>query len=216
MGGQHSIYVFGVGINGFACPYYDGANNWIYDQFQVGTPLAYREMYTNLMWVGNPKLTAGMDLMDSDVRLRIRINKEYENFTATNANAGRPMYGWNMDGYQTNLSDRNSLLQVLDQINVVPNPYYAYSEYERSKVDNRVKITNLPEKCTISIYNISGKLIQQYKKDAPQTFIDWTLTNRVGIPVASGVYLIHVEVPGIGETVRKAFIAMRELDIEGF
>ena len=216
MGGQHSIYVFGVGINGFDCPYYDGANNWIYDQFQTGTPLAYREMYTNLMWVGNPKLTAGLDLMDSDVRLRIRINKEYENFTATNANGGRPMYGWNMDGYQTNLSDRNSLLQVLDQINVVPNPYYAYSEYERSKVDNRVKITNLPEKCTISIYNISGKLIQQYKKDAPQTFVDWTLTNRVGIPVASGVYLIHVEVPGIGETIRKAFIAMRELDIEGF
>ena len=126
------------------------------------------------------------------------------------------MYGWSMNGYETNTSDANSLLKVLDQINVVPNPYYAFSEYERSKVDGRVKITNLPEKCTVPIYNISGKLIQQYKKDAPQTFVDWTLTNRVGIPVASGVYLIHVEVPGVGETTRKAFIAMRQLDIEGF
>ena len=38
---------------------------------------------------------------------------------------------------------------VLDVINVVPNPYYAFSQYETSKLDNRVKITNLPEVCTI-------------------------------------------------------------------
>jgi len=46
--------------------------------------------------------------------------------------------------------------------------------------------------------------------------MDWTLANKIGIPVSSGVYLVHVEVPGVGERVLKSFIAMRELDIEGF
>jgi len=77
-----------------------------------------------------------------------------------------------------------------------------------------VKITNLPEKCTIRIFNTQGKLIKLIKKDSPQTWQDWTLTNHENIPVASGVYLIHVEVPGIGETVVKAFIAMRMVDLQ--
>jgi hypothetical protein len=104
----------------------------------------------------------------------------------------------------------------LDLINVVPNPYYAYSQYERNKVDTRIKITNLPEKCTVSIFNTSGKLVNQFKKDNELTFQDWVLTNKVGIPVASGIYIIHVDVPGVGEAIRKAFIGMRQTDLEGF
>lgn len=215
-GGQHAIYVFGVGIGNTACPYYDGVNNWVYDQFASNSNINYRYVYTNLMWVANPRLTAGEDLLSTDARIRVRINKEYEQFTATNANNGHPMYGWNMDGYQTDVNNMPALAQVLQQINIVPNPYYAFSEYERNKVDTRIKITNLPERCTVTIYNISGKLVNQFKKDNPQTFLDWTLTNKIGIPVSSGVYIVHVEIPGVGETVRKAFVSMRQLDIEGF
>jgi hypothetical protein len=46
------------------------------------------------------------------------------------------------------------------------------------------------------------------------TFQDWTLTNHANVPVASGVYLIHVEVPGIGERILKAFVAMRQVDLQ--
>jgi hypothetical protein len=46
------------------------------------------------------------------------------------------------------------------------------------------------------------------------TFQDWDLTNHAGIPVSSGVYLIHVEVPNVGERVLKAFIAMRMVDLQ--
>lgn len=215
-GGQHPIYVFGVGINNTACPYYDGVNNWVYDQYASNINLNYRNLYTNLMWVANPILTAGQTLLSTDVRISVRINKEYEQFVATNGNNGFPMYGWSMDGYRTDLNNSDAMSAVLQQINIVPNPYYAFSEYERNKVDKRVKVTNLPEKCTVTIYNFSGKMVQQFKKDSPQTFLDWTLTNKIGVPVSSGVYLVHVDVPGVGETTRKAFIAMRELDIEGF
>jgi hypothetical protein len=216
LGGQHPVYIFGVDINGTNCPAYDGQNNWIYDQLKTASATSYRNAFTNCMWVVNPLLTAGKELLSTTVRIKLRINKEYERYTATGLNNGLPMYAWGMDGYKTQVDDITSLSEVLNQINIVPNPYYAYSEYERNKVDQRIKIINLPEKCTVTIYNVSGKLINQFKKDNAQTFIDWNLINRAGIPVSSGVYIIHVDVPNVGETVRKAFIAMRMVDLEGF
>ncbi|MEN9441702.1 MAG: hypothetical protein RLZ33_1779, partial [Bacteroidota bacterium] len=53
-----------------------------------------------------------------------------------------------------------------------------------------------------------------YKKDNPITYQDWNLTNNQNIPVASGVYLIHVDVPGVGERIIKSFVAMRTVDLE--
>jgi flagellar hook assembly protein FlgD len=142
------------------------------------------------------------------------VNKEYKNFTGSGENAGKPMYGWSMDQIATQIGSQDMLKEALALINVVPNPYCAFSEYERNKLDNRIKITNLPEKCQIRIYSSNGKLIRNIKKDSPQTFQDWDLTNHAGIPVASGVYLIHVEVPNVGERVLKAFIAMRMVDLQ--
>jgi hypothetical protein len=150
------------------------------------------------------------------VTIKLRINKEYKNYVATGENGGKPMYSWSMDKIATEVGASDALQEVLDLINIVPNPYNAFSEYERNKIDNRVKITNLPEKCTISIYTTNGKLVKRIEKDSPVTFEDWTLTNYANIPVASGVYLIHVDVPNVGYRVLKAFIAMRMVDLQNF
>jgi hypothetical protein len=40
------------------------------------------------------------------------------------------------------------------------------------------------------------------------------LKNSFGVPVGSGVYLIHVVVPGVGERVLKSFIINRALDAQ--
>ncbi len=213
-GGNQPIWVFGVDINGEGCPYYDGANTWVYDQYQIGTSTAYKKVFTSLMWIANTVTASGHDFMESDVRLKVRVNKQYADFTATGDNGGRPMYGWSMDDLQTTTASRDVLASALDLINVVPNPYYAFSEYERNRIDTRVKIVNLPDQCTVTIYNVSGKLIRQYKKDNEITFIDWDLKNTIGVPIASGVYLIHVEVPGIGERIVKFFGGMRQVDLE--
>jgi hypothetical protein len=126
------------------------------------------------------------------------------------------MYSWSMDKIATQVGQSKALQEVLDMINVVPNPYNAFSDYERNKIDNRVKITNLPERCIISIYTTNGKLVKRIEKDSPITYQDWTLTNHANIPVASGVYLIHIEVPNIGDRILKAFIAMRMVDLQNF
>ena len=110
------------------------------------------------------------------------------------------MYSWKMDDISTVTQSDDQLKSALDMINVVPNPYYAFSQYERTRLETKVKITNLPERCSVNIYTVNGKLVRSFQKDSPVTSLDWDLTNQKAIPIASGIYLIHVDVPGIGES----------------
>lgn len=213
-GGNQPIYVFGVNINNDGCPNYDGVNNWVFDQFNTGTLVSIRKAYTSITWVAAPILNPGHSILESKVRIKLRVAKQYKDYVANSANGTTPRYSWNMNDLQTTKANSDVLAESLKLINVVPNPYYAFSEYERNRVDSRVKIVNLPDQCTVSIYNVSGKLIRQYKKDNQVTYIDWDLKNTIGVPIASGVYLIHVEVPGVGERIVKFFGGMRQIDLE--
>ncbi|MBL4652945.1 MAG: T9SS C-terminal target domain-containing protein [Flavobacteriales bacterium] len=132
-------------------------------------------------------------------------------------NNGLPMYTYSTEGFASIKGSDSEAISALDLISIVPNPYYAYSQYETNRLDNRVKIVNLPDQCTITIYSINGTLIRQYSKDdATQTYIDWDLKNTAFIPIASGVYIVHVEVPEVGEVVLKWFGAMRPVDLDSF
>ena len=231
MGGMHAIYVFSYNqksLNGFSggfdFPAYKPSeaevngsnflqNKWL--EVETNSSTAKRELYGSLSWVSYPLLRPNQSLLSTDVTIKLRINKEYKNFVATGENGGKPMYSWSMDDIATVTANSDQLKEALKMINVVPNPYYAFSEYERGRLDTRVKITNLPERCTINIYTVNGKLVRTFKKDSPITSQDWDLTNNKSIPVASGVYLIHVEVPGIGEVVLKFVGGMRQVDLQG-
>ncbi len=50
-------------------------------------------------------------------------------------------------------------------------------------------------------------------KDNETTFIEWDIKNQHGIPIASGVYIVHVDAPGIGEKILKWFGALRPQDL---
>jgi hypothetical protein len=143
-----------------------------------------------------------------------------------------PMYNFNTDDL-ANTTNVSSIAQsALGLISVVPNPYYAFSAYETSQLDNRIRILNLPSKCTVSIFTVGGTLVRKFNRDAPadnsagQVFstsvptqsssLDWDLKNIKGIPIASGVYLIHIEAPGIGEKTIKWFGMTRPLDLDTF
>ena len=231
MGGMHPIYVFSYmqkTINnysqGFDFPAYDksvaesNGGNFAYQKMlevEANSSAAKRELYGSLSWIAYPLLTEGQDVLSTDVTIKLRINKEYKNFTASGENSGRPMYSWSMDDIATVTGSKDQLAEALKLINVVPNPYFAFSEYERNRLDTRVKITNLPERCTVRIYTVNGKLVRTFKKDSPVTSIDWDLNNWQNIPVASGVYLIHVEVPEVGEVVLKFFGGIRQVDLQG-
>jgi len=127
-----------------------------------------------------------------------------------------PLYSFSTKNIAATTNDVPTLESVLDIINVVPNPYYAFSSYETSKLDNRIKITNLPEECVVTVYDLNGTLIRQFDKADPMTSLDWDLKNAKNIPIASGTYIIHVNVPGVGEKVLKWFGVMRPIDLDNF
>ena len=95
----------------------------------------------------------------------------------------------------------------VENINVVPNPYYGYHSGEMNPFDRWVQFTNLPETCTIRIFDLSGTLVRFIEKDDDSTVMQWNLSNEYLIPVASGVYVYHVETPS-GDKVGKMAIFM--------
>jgi hypothetical protein len=98
-----------------------------------------------------------------------------------------------------------------DKIRVVPNPYYAHSAYELSQLNRIVKFINLPETATIKIYNLAGDLVQTLQKTDPNSSVlEWDLLTVNRLPVASGVYVYHIEVPGAGSTNGKMVIFMEK------
>ena len=107
-------------------------------------------------------------------------------------NAFNPIYRFNTDDIVANKGNLEVAKDAMELINVVPNPYYGYSSYEINQLDNRVKITNLPQRAIISIFTVSGTLVRKIKKDNNMTFVDWDLKNDFNIPIASGLYIIHV------------------------
>ena len=211
LGGQHVIYVFGR-PNGNMPNYDEG--QYIYNKLITPNPATYKDVYKELSWVVYPLLSSDSKLLATDARMRIRINQEYTEYNMTGVYNNSPTYEWSMDDFRTIKNSEETLADALDMINVVPNPYYAYSKYEKGRLDSQVKITNLPEKCKVRIYNTSGKLMRAFDKDSPITSLNWDLKNSDNIPVASGIYLIHVHVEGIGDRVIKFFGGMRQVDLE--
>ena len=233
-GGMHPVYVFSFMHKtknnyapGYDYPAYipadaEGSGNILYNDMlsvEGGSTSAKKNVYGSISWVAYPLLAPAQELLSTSATIKLRVNKEYKDFSnASNPtggpNGGKPMYSWDMSDIKTELGSQDQLTDALSLINIVPNPYYAYSEYERNRLDTRVKITNLPERCTIHIYSTHGKLIKTFKKDSPTTYLDWLLINHKGIPVASGVYLIHVQVPDIGEVILKSYVSMRQVDLQ--
>jgi len=141
------------------------------------------------------------------------------------SNSFNPMYRFNTDDIVAEKGDLSVAKDAMEMINIVPNPYYGYSSYETNQLDNRVKITNLPQLVTISIFTVSGTLVRKIKKDDNVTSVDWDLKNDYGIPIASGLYIIHVRGKFWDATAKeyvekdkviKWFGALRPIDMDTF
>jgi hypothetical protein len=131
-------------------------------------------------------------------------------------NGGLPLYSFSTGESVAHTDVTDVGKSGLDLIGVVPNPYYGYSGYETTRLDNRVKFINLPKTCTISIYTVSGTLVRKFKKDNELTYLDWDLKNNYNVPISGGTYLCHIDAPGLGEKVIKWFGVMRPVDLQNF
>ncbi len=222
LGGRHYIYI--------ARTKYD-EDVYFRDNLALNTggdlnPVTASNVFRKISWVSMAMLESGFQLksfadglIPTETTVFIWVDKAYTQFHTGNAetNGGFPRYTFSTKNLAAVKGDASTAKNALDTINIVPNPYYSYSGYETSQTDNRVKITNLPQKCTITIYSIDGILIRKFERDdATITSIDWDMKNNVGVPVSSGVYLIHIFAEGLGEKTLKWFGVMRPTDFDSF
>jgi hypothetical protein len=229
-GGKHYIYVMQhtrvrIQDSVYEFPAYDGCR-YLYNVLQRAPEIVTKTAaFASTMWVGMPLPDADHPelWLSNDARFRIRVSKPYARYysrplppgTDDTLNNNFPLYNFTTEGLEPVYNDDVKTQTDLDLINIVPNPYYAYSSYESNALDNRVKITNLPKKCVVTIYNMNGTLIRQFTKDDPTTFLDWDLKNFAGIPIAGGVYIFHIKSDG-GERILKWFGALRPIDLNTF
>jgi len=233
-GGQHVIYVFADEdkISGSNTDLeYQGANpnDWplkdlMADLVKTGGlgNIAKANFWRACRWIGMPTLRKGLDFdpyteLPTQTRIRIRMNSAYSNRTlADGPNDGNPQFLFNTANIATRTYQDTIGKGAMETIRVVPNPYYGFSTYEASQLDNLVKITNLPETCTISIFTPNGTMIRQIRKDNSMTYVEWDLKNTYSVPIASGVYIIHVDAGALGEKIVKWFGALRPVDLNSF
>lgn len=105
----------------------------------------------------------------------------------------------------------------IQKINVFPNPYYGVNPEEINKYQRFVTINHLPKEAKIRIYNLAGGLVKTINKNSESQFQRWDLANNDGLPVASGLYIIHIDMPELGrEKILKAAIVQEQQVLDRF
>ena len=234
-GGKHYLYV--------AKTQYDGCEN-MHDSLEwVGgskpETSVYKDIFKTVVWISMPFLSQGFSSpvgstyeVPTETKVRLRVTEPYSNKFYTGQNFGFPLYSFSTSNLAPTVNSTETASSALDLIRVVPNPYYAYSSYENSAIDNRIKITNLPNKCTISIFTLDGTLVKRFERDVLadntgggelnskasnlDTSLEWDLKNEKNVPIASGMYIVHIDAGPLGERTVKWFGVMRPIDLDTF
>ena len=181
----------------------------------------YAAMYEQIMWVGYPRLRDNTSLLQSDVRVRLRVNRAFTSYPAPDPQTGlntNPEYGFEVKAPAPLASTQDEACKQLEaRVRVVPNPYYAFSQYEGTQIGNIAKVSNLPRRATVTIYTLNGTLVRRLRKDNSDRFLDFDMQNDSNLPIASGVYLFHVKDDSNGcEAIVKWFCVVRPVDLESF
>jgi hypothetical protein len=239
-GAQHYIYVTSQEYD--EC---ESIRGKITESTSPANLIGKREVLLNLTWCSMPLVNEDVMLsyedgyIPNDLAIKLRVDNPYNlenefSFVPNQCNpiGNFPEYEFTIDGREKRSLTEDEYEGALANVNVVPNPYYGYSAYETSQFTTTVKITNLPAKADINIYTLDGKFVKQFRRDEADPIkqgsnpgirsgqgipdVEWDLKNFNGIPIASGVYLIHVVAPDLGEErTLKWFGVNRKFDASG-
>ncbi len=251
-GGKHFIYVMESRYDEGAAVQRQLLDNYtnIGSTQLASIPTALAPVYRGLMWTSIPYLTPGYSFADdgqgrkivppAEVRVKLRVEKPYDRLltNAWNGVDSLPRYTFSTKGMGATEKNTEVAKSALDEIRVVPNPYLAYSTYETDQNTNRIKITNLPNVCSVTIFALDGTIIRKLSRAIdvdPSTnkkidisdgnpisevnldnSMEWDLKNDKGISISSGIYLFQVEAPGLGQRTLKWFGAVRPADTSNF
>lgn len=102
----------------------------------------------------------------------------------------------------------------LEDIKVVPNPYIVTSPFEppitqqSNQQQRELHFTHLPVPSTLRIFTVAGVMIREINVTSESQLVHngtyiWNMLTKDNLQISYGVYLFHVEAPGIGETTGK-------------
>jgi hypothetical protein len=135
--------------------------------------------------------------------------------------SGNGIVGPLENSYNNNPSEKNNTIAVvasagisksnLNNVKVVPNPYYVAELWEQGLDNHQIQFTNLPSTATIRIFNSSGELVKTLYHSASSSVASsievWELKNEYNQLVSPGVYFYYIQSP-VGETKGKFFIVL--------
>jgi hypothetical protein len=111
--------------------------------------------------------------------------------------------------------DADSAASALDDILVIPNPYKVANIYEPSVTNTNFQhnrelhFTGMPAPATLRIFTVSGVLLREItitESDLTSAYggsYVWNMLTKDNLEISYGIYLYHVEAPGVGEKVGK-------------
>jgi len=102
-------------------------------------------------------------------------------------------------------------------INIVPNPYWAWSENEKIPTTRIIRFTSMPlNGATIRIFDLAGNLVRSITDSDREAqgslgtaYAEWDARNAADVPVASGMYIVHVSIKDVGEKILKLAVINR-------
>ena len=135
------------------------------------------------------------------------------NNDGVNDNSWRPWYPWSGgekiiiyspkffvdgDSWFSDMSVLGSISEVADttlkKIKVVPNPYIVRSRFNESATSRKMRFTNLPQSCKISIFTITGEIVKTINHTSQfDGNAWWDLRSENNQVVAPGLYIYYVE-----------------------
>jgi hypothetical protein len=103
--------------------------------------------------------------------------------------------------------DEEAAKHTLVDIRVVPNPYIVANSWEphnlfsNGRGPRELHFINLPARCTISIFNVQGQLVNRLEYDsanlADGTYI-WDMQTKDKLDIAYGIYLYYIDAGKVG------------------
>jgi hypothetical protein len=88
---------------------------------------------------------------------------------------------------------------------VVPNPYIGAASFEPERFavsgrgERRLEFRDIPVGSTIRIYTVRGDLVRTLRQDGSfDGYVAWDLRTKDNLDVAPGLYIFHVDAPGVG------------------
>lgn len=128
---------------------------------------------------------------------------------STKPNTPNDSFTFSTSGFEPTSSDETAKSDI-EEINVFPNPYYGMYRNESDYFNRYVTFNHLPERAVLRIFSLSGTLVRTIEKDDPTQFAQWDMLNENGLPAASGIYFVHVDVDDLGVSKKLKLAIIRE------